>query len=227
MNAISSRPFHRQKRGLRGGTKQPTVTITRIAPEPKGDRALRLSGAARNDATLIILRDIPLIAEIERWIWQVPGITWRPEFERRADEVSIALFGLTRNDARPPEPHPDQFRGKAGDTWFQFSDASLTAYDVALRSWYEWEAKFVDLDDPDLTEAEIDDLWADLRIDVRDEAGEVLRCLEFFDRQLIAAVEELGTARFTSDESGRRGQQDASSWGDALEAEAARFKRTA
>lgn len=154
----------------------------------------------------IVFREIPLLIEIERWINEVRGIMWRPEFEERVDAVSVALFGITRAAAKPPKPEPADF-------------GTSEAYMAAAYQWDEWHYQFTPNEGQDM----VDYLeWLD--IDIWDTEGKELRCAEWFVEQAIAATYEIGGAKFTPDGSGTIAKPDAEKWGEALAAEAAKFK---
>lgn len=175
------------------------------------------------DPPIVILRDIPLIAEIEGML-DIRGIEWRADFDAKCDEVSIALFGITKADTIRPEPHPDQFGGASR---YFFGDKELSQYDQALAAWYQWQEDFfLPADDEDVwLEEEIIDFWRDTGFDVLDAKGAILRCLHRFERQLLAVGDGLiATARLTIDGSGSRAAADADAWGKSLEEAAARFK---
>ncbi len=154
----------------------------------------------------------------------IKGMSWRPEFEQRCDEVSIALFGITRADTIRPEPHPDHF---GGGYRYTFPDKDFTAYGEALQAWYQWrEDFFLPADDDEVwLDVEIDEFWRETGFDVLDEHGGFLRCLQFFDRQLLAVGDGIiATAKLTIDGSGKRYAIDADTWGKSLEEAARVFK---
>lgn len=161
------------------------------------------------ELTQITFREIPLLMDIEQWIARERGIMWRPEFEQRVEQVSVALFGITRAAAKPPEPRPADF-----GTWEAF-----------LGAQYAWEQARLPFLIPADAPEEYDevDFLEDLGIDLWDGEGNLLRCAEWFVEQAIAAVKQIDGAQFTPDGSGSVAAPDAEKWGAALEQSAREF----
>lgn len=155
----------------------------------------------------IVFREIPLLIEIEQWIARERGITWRPEFERRVDEVSVALFGIRRH----PKPNAHDFNHEV--------DFRVASYQ--REQWYE--SLGIPADNPQGGYDSVDYL-DDLGIDIWDTDGNRLRCAEWFVEQAIAATLEIGSARVTLDGSGSAAGTDAEAWGASLEREARVFR---
>ncbi|MCP3732039.1 hypothetical protein M9978_16565 [Sphingomonas sp. MG17] len=154
----------------------------------------------------IVFRDIPLLVKIEQWIAQERGVTWRPEFEAKVDEVSVALFGIKRY----PKPQQADF-------------VSEGSFRVAEHAYDEWQAS---LAIPAGAPEEWDDVdWLEhLGIDIWDEHDNELNCAEWFEDQAIAAARGLRGAKFTPDGSGSLAAQDAEAWGAAFARDAANFR---
>lgn len=155
----------------------------------------------------IVLRDNTLICEIEQMI--AAGKGWSREFDSRVQEVSIALFGVTRSDTEKPcivseGAEPDM---------------------AVFEQWLQLQADLIVPTNADFCDDDIIEWWAEAGLDVADSNGVPLRCLVNFDRQLLAALHELlPSAALTWDASGTRGPIDAVEWGASLAAEAATFK---
>jgi len=121
--------------------------------------------------TLIILRHLPAVAEIERQLrLQSHGLLADHEAEELPhliDDASHELFAITANDTLYPAL-PEVVRAK---------------YPRA-----EWEANFDVLGryarDPNAH-------WRAFGLDLCCEQGETLRCLEVFGRQLVCALHGL------------------------------------
>lgn len=183
---------------------------------------------------IIILRDLPGIAEVERIVSQ-PGAGWREDDPKRValiDRVSVSLFGITQGDTERVPPAYDDFLTEddrlalkhlallGTGNRFRYAEAP---YDQAVAEHDEWEANFdVLYDDADPDDGEF---WRILGVDVTDGSGEDLHCLHNFSRQLIVSAKGLlPGALFTPDGSGKRGSPDAHAWGAALERAAQEFK---
>ena len=168
---------------------------------------------------LIILREIPLIAEIEDLLAD-PSIEWRPDFDAKCDDVSVRLFGVTAADTKPAEPHLDQFSSTQ-----QLDDRTLGGYSKALGEWHQTE---IDLWVPtrkEMLESELLEFWDDAGFDVTDANGSILRCLPRFARQMLATESDAcPQARLTMDGSGSRHVQSAEIWGASLAEQARHFK---
>lgn len=167
-----------------------------------------------SEALPIILRDLPLIAEIERLI--VSGQSWAKNFETRTDEVSTALFGVTKADTvAATEAVAPSSRG-----W----DMAATRKDAEARGDLERL-----MTAPAEREVSVDEYyfwWEERGFDIEGEPGSwiPLRCLYLFERQMLAAAGELMPgAKLTPDGSGNRAAQTAEAWGGSLAADAAKF----
>lgn len=179
----------------------------------------------KQGAPIIIMRSLPSIVEIEEMA-QVPGADWRPDFEAKCAAASLPLFGITVDDTKPPEPHPDSFGNTGRLSSFVFEDKAFASYNAALGAWHSWMASF------EYIEADIKGLgavryWMRRGIDISAEytGGDALKCYPHFERQMIVSVHELlPGVRFTPDASGKRPAQSVEEWGAALAAEAKRFK---
>jgi hypothetical protein len=159
---------------------------------------------------VIVFREIPLLIEIEQWIARERGIMWRPEFEERVDQVSVALFGIKRH----PKPQQDKFSNRA-----EFFGAE--------HAWGNWQRS---IGYPEDLEREFGDYagaeWLyRLGIQVWDADGKDMRCAEWFVEQAIAAALEFDGAKFTPDGSGSTLPADAEEWGASLERAAREFTR--
>lgn len=159
----------------------------------------------------IVFREIPMLVEIEQWIESVRGIMWRPEFEARVDEVSVALFGINRAATQPNEPRREDF-------------SETSAFFDAHDKWASFRAEF---QIPGNSARWYDDVafLEDLGIDIWHEDERELRCAEWFTDQAIAASKQIGGAAFTPDGSGNVASADAESWGAAMQRAARDFTR--
>lgn len=159
---------------------------------------------------LIVFEETPLLAEIEQWILRDRGVTWRPEFEKRVDEVSVALFGVKRH----PKPQQDKFSNRA-------------EFFAAEQAWENWLRAVCppDYSDDDEENEAIYIAWLlRLGIHIWDSSGDELLCAEWFVEQAVAAVLGIHGARLTLDGSGSAAGQDAEAWGAALERSAKEFR---
>ena len=185
---------------------------------------------------MIVLRDLPGIEDVEHIVSQ-PGAGWReddPERVAMIDRVSVALFGITEGDTDRAEPDLLTFltevdriaaRHDLVHDRQRFGYAVLP-YEQAIEDRDAWEANFdVLYDEDDIDDAERDEFWRILGIDVADRNGNELRCLPSFSRQLIVLAKGLlPGAVFTPDGLGTRRSPDAHAWGAALERAAQEFK---
>lgn len=184
------------------------------------------------DLNIVTLRDVPLIAEIERMM-DIRGITWREDFIARCDEVSVALFGLTEAETREDEPtmHSVWLAARHHGSLTEREQYSLKhegMYNEAYQDWAEIERTLAFFDGP-LDQAEPLMATGSVVIDVRGEDGAPLRCLKMFGRQLAAAANEcIEGARLTLDGSGKalavEDDGDLDQWAANLAADAAKFK---
>lgn len=172
----------------------------------------------------IVLRNVPAIAETEAML-STRGAEWQPAFEAKCKDTSLALFGITKADTQPVEPHPDTFdlnTGPASRIWF--SHEALTRYDAALSAWSAWQ-KVMEKLDSGIAELGARRFWAKNGIDIMNNDYEPLRCLPYFSRQLYVAMKSLlPGARLSLDGSGKRAPQSTEDWGAALAADTARFR---
>ena len=169
------------------------------------------------------LRGVAAIEELERLLDE-PGGAWAVKFEERCDQISLALFGVTKRETDPPEPHPDGFGQEDRHSRFFFSEQAFSSYNAALAAWYDWQEVIVAFEG-ELEQLGSERYWKRLGYDVTDENGGVLRCLPYLERQMYAAVHGvLPGARVTLDGTGKRAPQSTEEWGAALAAEAARFR---
>lgn len=189
------------------------------------DPTRMLAGFGAKARGHVRLRALRQIAEVEAML-DIRGAAWTPAFEQACDRASLALFGITEKDTRPPEPHPDQTPDPSG-SFVRMSDDAYDAYGAALDKWHEWDAvmrRFEQLRDQHGQTR----FWTQYQYDVTNGEGEVLRCLPHFERQLYVAHKGLlPGARFTPDGGGRRAAPTAEEWGEALARDAARFRSRA
>lgn len=83
----------------------------------------------------VVLRKVPGIVETEVML-STRGAEWQPAFEAKCKETSLALFGITKADTQPVEPHPDTFDRNTGPVsriWF--SHEASKQYDAASSAW--------------------------------------------------------------------------------------------
>jgi hypothetical protein len=172
-------------------------------------------------ASVVALHDLPLIAEIERMM-DIRGVEWRKDFEDKVEHASLALFGITKSDTLPPEPHPDHFGNSRSR--YVFSDKDFSDYDAALSAWYDWHRQWEFFVPIGIADEGITLHWPSLGFDIDGIGGQPLRCLPYFERQMFAVANKLlPNAKFTPDGSGRA-LQHAEAWGVSLEAQAKAFK---
>ena len=172
-----------------------------------------------------VLRNRPPIAEIEAMI-ENRSIEWSPIFKEKCDAASLALFGVTEDQTRPPEPHPDDIKDEGPMAWYRFGDDAFATYGAKLNAWYQFMSCTSGFDQ-EVSERGAVAYWRRRGYDVTDGYGEELRCLPRFQRQLYIALHGLlPGARVTLDGTGKRPPQSAEEWGASLAAEAARFKPT-
>lgn len=173
----------------------------------------------------IAFRDIPVIAEIEAMM-DIRGVEWRADFERKVDAASIALFGITRADTIPPEPHPDQYSDGTRLSQYMFKKEDASRYEQALEAWHQWQDRFKLHDQLVAASNEPGvSMTAIGNVDVTGADGRPLRCLKYFSRQLFVVAEGyMPKARFTPDGTSARATQTPEEWGAALAASAAKFK---
>ena len=158
----------------------------------------------------VFLGDVPLVAELEGMIAR--GLGWSKEYEARCDEVSIALFGITEADTRPPPPLADVSSEQAHRATLQ-----------AAQRWHDWQLNFAILAKENQP-ADLLRMWRDWHIDVSDDNGRPLRCLPQLERQLLVWAEELlPDIEFTEDGSGTRRQKSVDQVEQGLLAEAQAF----
>lgn len=172
---------------------------------------------AMSEPPKLDLIGIPLVAELERMIAEGKG--WSREFEERADQVSIALFGVTKADTQLPAPSPDDFYPQGAKS------IDAQAYDAAAAAWLQRELNLAVPAAPDFADDQLDDWWYWERdVDATDADGNLLRCLPYIDRQLNAAIGQLlPGAVFTPDGSGTRATASVEAWGSNLAADAVKF----
>lgn len=169
---------------------------------------------AMSEPPELILRGLPLVAELEAMI--AAGKGWSREFEERVDQVSIALFGITRADTEPSWPALAAFYvGKHLDE---------KAINQAASKHYDLMQSLAVPNPKDHSEIDIIEWWEYDDIDVTDDNGRALRCLHYIDRQLWAAFNEtIPGAKLTLDGKGTRAPLDAERWGNSLADEARKF----
>lgn len=175
--------------------------------------------------TAKLLRSRPLIAEIEKML-EDRSVEWSPKFKEKCDTASLALFGITEDQTRPPEPHPDDIKDDGPSARYRFGDDAFETYNAKLAAWYDF-MECTGGFEQDVRARGSAAYWRHRGYDVTDGYGEELRCLPRFERQLYVAVHGLlPGARVTLNGTGKRASQSADEWGSALAAEAARFKPT-
>lgn len=186
-------------------------------------RALAGLGAKTRGST-IQLRSVPMIAAIEADLVADPGIAWRPTFEARCDEISLALFGVTFKDVNPKEPHPDEVEDPSPTSGLWMSDEAFASYSDVLDSWYDWQTVMAGFGG-EVRRLGYTALFRGFGYDVTNGQGCELKCLPYFARQLYVAHKGLRAgAKVTLDGSGKRAPQSVEEWGAALAAEAAKFR---
>jgi hypothetical protein len=170
-----------------------------------------------------VLRDAPLITEIERSLDR-RGFAWSARYDAMCATASLSLFGITEADVRPREPHPDDVDDPTRTAFMPMSDEAFAAYDQRLGAWFTWNQKVAEYETA-VVRVGIVRYWHDRGFDVSDGHGEPLRCLDRFSRQLYAATKGLlPGATLTLDGSGKRAAQTIEDWAAALEQEAKRFR---
>jgi hypothetical protein len=116
----------------------------------------------------IVFRNLPGIAEIEQeYLLYIDDRLMKPEreeLERRLDEKSIDLFGITEEETH------------------------YLSVLKAARTTEEWERHFEFIYEP---HEEEDDFWRFFDIDVTDGEGMQLACMYAFGRQLVCALKRL------------------------------------
>jgi hypothetical protein len=163
----------------------------------------------------IFLSEVPLIAEAEALVRAGHG--WSAAFEKRADEISIALFGVTQADTFPPLPDQSAFyKGRSLDE---------AAYSAAMEKLDQLQSDLWTIESDKAAYDETITWWleeADIYVGGDDERP--LRCLSFFERQLnAAAFELLPGCCLTLDGTGTRAAQSSEAWGAALAADAEKY----
>ena len=117
---------------------------------------------------LIRFREISGVPEIEQLVRTSDRMMLdeRQEMWRKIHDTSLKLFGITERD-----------------TWY----ASLPP-EARPPTQEEWEIHFEFLE---YEYDEEDQFWSAFGLDMRDEGGAELRCVEVFGRQLVCAVKRL------------------------------------
>ena len=115
-------------------------------------------------------RDLPGIAELEaQCLLAIENRLMSDElqaFAKKLDEKSLELFGITERDT-------DYYSVPRGA-----APASLPQWEQNFE-FLEWEWE------------EEDEFWAAFGLDLRDENGDRLACIDSFGRQLVCAVRRL------------------------------------
>ncbi len=185
-------------------------------------RALAGLGS-RSRSKTVILRKLPLVAEIEELL-EDRSVEWQSSFDAKCDETSLALFGITKADTEPAEPHPDDVKDEGPMARFRFSEAAFATYNEALDRYYDFQS-VMGVYEADANEIGRVSYWGKRGYDVSDGYMTELRCLSRFDRQLyVATMGILPGAKVTPYGGGRRAAQSVDEWAAALQAEAARFR---
>ena len=168
------------------------------------------------ELTTIRFRDLPGVADIEEQIDQYDlgrlMADERADLVRALSRMSIEFFGITQMDtlfdpsfelpafdAPPSTPRP--------------TEAEVAAVQERWSKHFEW------LDEP-WTEAD-DVFWQAIGLDMEDNEGEYLRCLRYFNRQIVCAARGLHPAasfRFRSDmpKTDEQSMAAAEAWGRSL-----------
>lgn len=168
--------------------------------------------------------DIPGIARVEHGL-NLKNALWAPEnddLEDRVAALSIQHFGRTVEQTVYEFPERflalydenDPYDDEEGD---EVTPDRQYVYDVMSEAG-EWNLHFEVLDLP--FEQQIP-LWTALGWDVTDGKGDQPKCLERFERQLLAHAKGLPVMGAAA-----ASKVDAESWGAKLAAEAERFSGT-
>lgn len=146
----------------------------------------------------IILRDLPGIAEIERqYLMFLDNKLMKDEIEaleRALEAKSLELFGITQRDT---------------EHWVRPNDAAAVSYQ-------EWERHFEFIE---YAFEEEDSFWEAFGIDVTDEKGDQLACMEEFGRQLVCALKRLhpeAVLTFRRGDTAEQLKAAAEAWGKRL-----------
>ncbi len=175
-------------------------------------------------SNLVLLRNVSAIASVEA-MFDSRGALWSKNIEEKCDAASLAIFGITKADTEPPEPHPDSFEGtRSAAHRYTFSEKASESYFLALDAWHEFKEAMRDYEEG-IQQVGVVAYWRSRGYDLTDRYRDELRCVPYFHRQLYVAVRGLlPGAQVTTDGSGQRAPQSVEQWEAALMAEAQRFR---
>lgn len=178
------------------------------------ENAQKVPATAMREDDTIFLSEAPLIAEAEAMVRAGKG--WSAAFEVRADEISVALFGITKADTFPPAVDRNAF--------YEGRTINAARHNAALYELESLNESLWTLESDNAPYDETIDWWLEAGIYVGGDDEKPLRCLSFFERQLNAAVDSLlPGAVLTLDGTGKRAAQSSEAWGASLAADAAQF----